>query len=102
MNEPYFWITVANLVFAVGLYGLLTRRNAVGMLMSVELLLNAGAMLFVAANRFIAPGRVDGQVMALFIIVVAAAEVVVAMALLVAIYQQRKTVDAEAIDLMRN
>lgn len=102
MNGPQFWMTVANLLFAVGLFGLLTRRNAVGMLMSVELLLNAGAMLFVTANRYIAPARVDGQVMSLFIIVVAAAEVVVAMALLVAIYQQRKTVDAEEINLMRN
>ena len=102
MNAAYFWIATANLLFAVGLYGLLTRRNAVGMLMSVELLLNAGAMLFVTANRYIAPARVDGQVMALFIIVVAAAEVVVAMALLVAVYQQRRTVDAEAMNLMRH
>jgi len=87
------WLAVAWLLFAIGVYGVLTRRNAVGILMALELCLNAGALQFVVHARHGAAGSPDGVVMALFIIAVAAAEVVVAMALLVVLFARRKTVD---------
>lgn len=95
------WLLVSALLFAVGLYGLLTRRNAVGILIALELMLNSGALNFVVFDRF-GPGRlVDGQVMALFIIATAAAEVVVAMAIFVALFKHSKTADVTRLDLLR-
>jgi len=96
------WLVLSTLLFSIGLYGLLTRRNAVGILMSVELLLNSASLNFVAFNRFIVPGSVDGQVMSVFIIAVAAAEVVVGMAIFVALYKHRRTVDVTQMNLMKN
>ena len=68
------WLLMAAILYCIGLCGLLTRRNAVGILMSVELMLNAAAMMFVIFNHFRTPSSVDGHVMAIFIIAVAAAE----------------------------
>ncbi|HBF33236.1 TPA: NADH-quinone oxidoreductase subunit NuoK, partial [Candidatus Sumerlaeota bacterium] len=79
------WLALSTALFAIGLYGLLTRKNAVGVLMSVEIMLNSAALNFVIFNRFNGgEGRVDGHVMALFVIAVAAAEAVVGMAIFVA------------------
>lgn len=98
----YHWLILSTLLFSVGIYGLLTRRNAVGILMAVELILNSGALNFVIFNRFIAPSAVDGKIMALFIIAVAAAEVVVAMAIFVTLFKERKTMDVTQIDTLRD
>ncbi len=87
------WLLVTSALFSLGIYGLLTRRNAVGILLSLELCLNAAAVQFAVFNALRAPGRVDGAVMALFVVAVAAAEVVVGMALFVLLYSQRRTVD---------
>jgi len=87
------WMLLALLLFSIGVYGLLTRRNAVGVLLSTELMLNSAAMNFVIFNRYMAPGFVDGAIMAIFIIAVAAAEVVVAMAIFVALLRIKKTAD---------
>ncbi len=95
------WLVLSSLLFSIGLYGLLTRRNAVGILMSVELLLNSGALNFILFNRFISPGNIDGQVMSIFVIAIAAAEVVVGMAIFVALFQQRKTVDVTQMNMMK-
>ena len=96
------WLVLTSVIFSIGLYGLLTRRNAVGILMAVELMLNAAAMNFVIFNRFCLPARMDGSVMAIFIIAVAAAEVVVGMAIFVALYRYRGTVDVNRMDTMKN
>lgn len=95
------WLILANLLFAIGVYGLLSRRNAIGLLMAIELMLNAAALNVVALNRYVAAGTVDGQVMALFVIAVAAAETVVAMAILVALFRRRATIDVNRMDLMK-
>ena len=95
------WLVLAAIFFSIGLYGLLTRRNAVGILMAVELMLNAAAMNFVAFNYFRAPNSVDGQLMALFIIAVAAAEVVVGMAIFVALFRHQATVDVTQMDTLK-
>lgn len=97
-----FWLVLSAALFSVGLYGVLTRRNAVGVLMSVELLLNAAAMNFVVFDAYGAPGRIDGQVMAVFVIAVAAAEVVVAMAVFVALYQLRRSIDVTHMNALRS
>ncbi len=96
------WLTLSAVLFALGIYGLLTRRNAVGVLMSVEVMLNSAALNFVAFNRCVAPDAVDGQVLAIFIISVAATEVVVGMAIFVAIFKHHKNVDVTRMDSMRD
>ena len=97
-----YWLVFSLLLFSIGLYGILTRRNAVGILMAVELLLNSAAMNFVVFNRYVAPNRVDGQIMAIFVIAVAAAEVVVAMAIFVTLFKFRRTVDVAQMDRLKN
>jgi len=94
------WLTLSTVLFCIGLYGVLTRRNALGMLMAIEIMLNSGAMNFVVFNHFCAPSRVDGQVMAIFVIALAAAEAAVAMAILVALYRYRGTVDVTKLDTL--
>jgi NADH:ubiquinone oxidoreductase subunit K len=87
------WLTLSALLFSIGLYGIFTRRNAVGILLSIELMLNSAILNIVIFNRFVAPEDVDGQVLSLFIIAVAAAEAVVALAIFVSFYRHRHTLD---------
>ena len=92
-------LMVAAVLFGLGLLGLLVRRNLVFMLMSIEVMLNAAGLAFVvAAARWAQP---DGQVMFLFILATAAAEVAVGLALLVQIYHRLGTVDADAASQLR-
>ncbi|HPO15907.1 MAG TPA: NADH-quinone oxidoreductase subunit NuoK [Candidatus Hydrogenedentes bacterium] len=98
---PTHWLFLTTILFSIGLCGLLTRRNAVGILMAVELMLNSAAMNFVVFNRFCVPAGVDGQVMAIFVIAVAAAEVVVGMAIFVAIFRYCSTIDVSKMNLMK-
>ena len=92
------WLVLTTVLFSIGLYGLMSRRNAIGVLMAVELMLNSAALNFVIFNHLLWPGGVDGLTMSLFIIAVAAAEVVVGMAIFVAIYRSRQTVDVNKMD----
>lgn len=96
------WLILTNGLFAIGLYGLLTRRNAIGVLLSVELMLNSAAVNFVLFNKFMAPGVMDGAVMMVFIVSVAAAETVVAIAIMVALFKQLKTIDMNQMNRMRD
>ena len=96
------WLLLGAVLFSIGLYGLLTRRNAVAILMAVELMLNSAALNFVFFNRYLMPGMVDGQVMAIFVIAVAAAEVVVGMAIFVALFRYRATIDVNRMDTMKD
>jgi NADH:ubiquinone oxidoreductase subunit K len=95
------WLVLTLLMFSIGIYGLLTRRNAIGVLLSTELMLNSAALNFVIFNRYAAPGFVDGSIMAIFIIAVAAAEVVVAMAIFVALLKIKKTADVTHMKVLR-
>ena len=97
---PKQWLILSLLLFCIGVYGLLTRRNAIGVLLAVELMLNSAALNFVIFNRYLQPAAVDGALMAIFIIAVAAAEVVVAMAILVSLFRLRRTADVTKIDSM--
>jgi NADH-quinone oxidoreductase subunit K len=92
-------LLVAAILFALGLAGLVLRRNLLFMLMSIEVMLNAAGLAFVAAGaRW---GQPDGQVMFLFVLTTAAAEVAVGLALLLLLYQRFKTLDTAAASLMR-
>lgn len=96
------WMVLCVTLFSIGLYGILCRRSAIGVLMSVELLVNSAALLFVVFNRHQHPAQVEGQVMAVFIIAVTAAETVLGMAIFMALYRARRTVDVNRLRLLKN
>jgi NADH-quinone oxidoreductase subunit K len=99
---PLSWyIIFAGLLFCVGLYGALARRNALAILMAIEIMLNAVNINLVAFWRYISPERVSGQVFALIVFAVAASEAAVGLALIISIYRKRKTVAVEEIDMLK-
>jgi NADH-quinone oxidoreductase subunit K len=102
MTIPLSWfLIVAAVLFCIGIYGVLARRNAVGILMGVELMLNAVNINLVAFWRYLNPTDVAGQAFALFVLVVAAAEAVVGLALIISVYRNRTDIDAENINLLK-
>jgi NADH-quinone oxidoreductase subunit K len=94
------FLAVAAILFALGLFTVLTRRNAVAVLMGVELMLNAANVNLVAFNKFVV-GGLTGQTFTLFVIVLAAAEAAVGLAIVLSIFHTFKTIDVRAADLMR-
>ena len=88
-------------LFVIGLYGVLARRNAVLVLISIELMLNAVNLNLVGYAAFADPGRVVGQVIAIFVITVAAAEVGLALAIILRLYRNRGTANVDQVDLMK-
>lgn len=101
ISLPHYLILSA-LLFSIGLYGALARRNTVGILMAIEIMLNSANLVLVAMSGYVGgEGALAGQVFAVFIITVAAAEAAVALALLIALLRTRGTVDVENINLMR-
>ena len=93
------YLTLAALVFSIGLFGVLTRRNAIGILLGIELMLNAVNINLVAFARF--SGNVTGLVFTLFTIAITVAEVAVGLAFVIAIFRVRRTVEADRLDLLR-
>ncbi len=95
-------LVVGGILFSIGLYLALSKRNAIGILMGVELMLNAVNVTLLAFSRFVvSPRPLDGQVFAVFVITVAAAEAAVALALAVSVYKHRATVNIDEIDLLK-
>ena len=95
-------LIVGAVLFAIGMYVSLTKRNAVAVLMGIELMLNAVNLTFIGFARFVeSPRPLDGHVFAIFVITVAAAEAAVALALAVAVYRHRSTIDLDKINLLR-
>ena len=99
---PLSWyLTLAAALFCIGIYGVLARRNAVAVLMGVELMMNAVIVNLVAFWRYgEAQADLAGQVFAVLIIGLAAAEAAVGLALIIAVYRERKTVDVEELNLL--
>ena len=95
------YLILSAILFSIGLYGALTKRNAVIILMCIELMLNAVNITMVAFSRFVVPSLLTGQVFAIFVMVVAAAEVAVGLAIILAIYRGLETIDATKINLMK-
>jgi len=92
---------VSALLFCLGLYAMLTRRNAVAILMGIELMLNAANINLLAFNKFTAPGALNGQVFALVVITLAACEAGVGLALVIAAYRSLETVHVDEINIMK-
>jgi NAD(P)H-quinone oxidoreductase subunit 4L len=95
------FLTVAALLFCIGVWGLINSRNAVRVLMSIELMLNAVNINLMAFSNYIDGQLVRGQVFAIFVITVAAAEAAVGLAILHSLYRNRETVDMERFNLLR-
>ncbi len=101
MAPLWMYLVVAAALFAMGVFGVLSRRNGIAVLMSVELMLNAAVINLVAFWRFIAPESVNGFVFAAFIFVIAAAEAAVGLAIIISIYRNRRSVIPEEADVLR-
>jgi NADH:ubiquinone oxidoreductase subunit K len=95
------YLILSAILFSIGLYGALSKRSAIIILMSIELMLNATNISLVAFSRHIVPVLLTGQIFTIFSITVAAAEVTVGLAIIMAIYRRRETIDVTRIDLMK-
>lgn len=95
------YLILSAVLFAIGLFGALTKRNAVVILMCVEIMLNGVNVAMVAISHFVVPAQLSGQVFAIFIMVVAAAEAAVALAIIFMIYRNRETINVTDINIMK-
>jgi NADH:ubiquinone oxidoreductase subunit K len=95
------YLVVSALLFALGIFAVVTRRNSVAILMGVELMLNAANINLVAFNKYVAPGAMQGQIFALIVITLAACEAAVGLALVLAAYRTLETVYVDEINLMK-
>jgi len=94
------YLIVSLIVFLLGLYCVLTRRNAIGILMGVELVLNSANINYLAFSHY-GSGKYDGQIFAIFVIALAAAEAAIGLAIVLGIYQTFQTIDVEATETLR-
>ena len=99
MISVYHYMTVAGILFAMGTYGVLTRKNAIVIFMCIELMLNSVNLTFIALSRHLQ--NMDGQIFVFFVMTVAAAEAAVGLALMIAFYRNRESIDVEDIDLLK-
>ena len=95
----YHYLTVSAILFAMGTFGVLTRRNAIVIFMCIELMLNSVNLTFIALSRHL--NNLDGQIFVFFVMTVAAAEAAVGLALMIAFYRNRETIDVEEINLLK-
>ncbi len=98
--DPSAYIVLSAVLFTIGTFGVLLRRNAIIVFLSVELMLNAANLAFVAFARM--HGQLDGQVIAFFVMVVAAAEVVIGLAIIMLIFRTRRSANVDEPSLLRN
>lgn len=94
-NSLSTYLVLGALLFGMGIYGLVTRRTLIGMLIAAELILAGASVNFMAFNRFTAPDPVVGQIFTLFIMAIAAAEAAIGLSIVVAIYRNYKSIDTE-------
>ena len=98
----YQIITVSTIMFFVGAYGFISRKNLITMLMAIELMLNAVNINFVAFNKYLHPENMQGHFYSLFIIAIAAAEAAVAIAIIINLYRNLHTIDVEDVNKMKH
>lgn len=96
------FLIVSTIMFFVGVYGFLVRKNLLTILMSVELILNSININFVAFNKFLYPELLQGYMFSLFVTGIAAAEAAVAIAIILNVYRIQKDIDVEHVDIMKN
>ena len=99
MVSLHYYLLVSAAVFAIGVIGVLIRRNLIVVLMSIELMLNAVNVTFVAFSRFL--GSMEGQVIVFFVMAVAAAEAVVGLAIIISVFRHRQSLDPQEMQLLR-
>jgi NADH-quinone oxidoreductase subunit K len=97
----FHYLALAAILFAIGLFGVITRRNAIGILMSLELMFNAANINFVAFNKYVATDALIGQMFAIFVVVVAAAEAVVGLAIVLLLYRNWRGIETDAVSVMK-
>jgi NADH:ubiquinone oxidoreductase subunit K len=95
------YLALAAILFAIGIFGVLTRRNAVGVLMSLELMFNAANINLATFNKYIGPENLTGQIFAAFVIVIAAAEAVVGLAIVLLLYRNWRGIEVDRINIMK-
>ncbi|TCN68951.1 NADH-quinone oxidoreductase subunit NuoK [Acetobacteroides hydrogenigenes] len=96
------FLVLSTLLFFIGIFGFFTRRNMITMLMSVELILNSVNINFVAFNKYLYPNQLEGVFFTLFVIAIAAAEVTVAIAIIINLYRKFNTVDMDEADTLKH
>jgi len=101
MDNLSTYLIISAILFTLGIYGVMTRRNAVAILMGIELILNSANLNFVAFNRFSGMERLEGQVFSIFVIVLAAAEAAIALAIIINLYKNLNTVDVDEADTLK-
>lgn len=94
-NDLHTFLVIGAVLFALGIYGMVSRKTFIGMLIAAELILAGASVNFMAFNRFTAPDPVTGQVFTLFIMAVAAAEAAIGLSIIIAVYRHFKSIDAE-------
>jgi NADH-quinone oxidoreductase subunit K len=94
------YLVVGAVFFCAGLFTMMTKRNAIGILIGVELVLNSTNINLVAFDRYLGPGKLDGQIVALFVIVLAAAEAALAVGICINVYKNLSTVDVDSADAL--
>ncbi len=99
---PTSWpVILSALLFGIGLFGLLSRRNAIAILMCIELMLNAANINLVAFSRAVTPEVLTGQVFAIFVMAIAAAEAAVGLAIVIALFRNRERIVVDEVDVLR-
>jgi len=101
MDSLQSYLIIAAILFSMGIYGVITRKNAVAILMGIELILNSANINFIAFNRFGGMGNLDGHVFSIFVIVLAAAEAAVALAIVINLFKNVGSVDVDDADLLK-
>lgn len=96
-----YFLIISTLMFFIGIYGFLTRRNLITMLMSIELILNSVNINFVTFNKYLYPQNLQGHFFTLIIIAIAAAEAAVAIAIIINIYRNFRSIDVDNVDQMK-
>ncbi|HWP24020.1 MAG TPA: NADH-quinone oxidoreductase subunit NuoK [Candidatus Binatia bacterium] len=99
MVPLHYYLIVSAIVFSIGVIGVLIRRNLIVILMSIELMLNAVNLTFIAFSRFL--GSMEGQVVVFFVMAVAAAEAVIGLAIIIAVFRHRQTLDPQEMQLLK-
>lgn len=99
MISVNFFLVLSAILFALGVFGVLTRKNAIVVFMCVELMLNAVNLSFIALSRHL--GNIDGQIFVFFIMAVAAAEAAVGLALMIAFFRNRESIDIDDVNMLK-
>jgi NADH:ubiquinone oxidoreductase subunit K len=95
------YLVLSALLFCIGIFGLLTRRNAIGILMSIELMFNSANINFIAFSKYITPETLTGQIFSVFVITIAAAEAAVGLAIVVLMYRNFDVANVDKINFMK-